>query len=93
MLRWRPGCGGAGKSFARSVPDRGATLEATSKRCPAISKVISRITSVLEIHLETTSALPDKADKPKRSLVSKSPKIFCFRRHGNDGARLDRRYA
>ncbi|XMA33985.1 hypothetical protein OUY08_22160 [Ralstonia pseudosolanacearum] len=32
---------------------------------------------VLEIVLETTAALPDKVDKPKRVLVSKSPEIFA----------------
>lgn len=44
---------------------------------PSISKVISKKICVLEIVLETTSALPDKAHKPKQGVLSKSPKIIA----------------
>ncbi|WP_175771444.1 hypothetical protein [Burkholderia ambifaria] len=41
-----------------------------------ISNVISKKMCTLEIDLEITTALPDKAHRPKRRSISKSPDIF-----------------
>lgn len=50
-----------------------------------ISNVVSKKVCVLEIDLEITKALPDKAHKRKRGGISKSPDIFA----PGDGTRLD----
>ncbi|WP_124604987.1 hypothetical protein [Burkholderia sp. Bp9142] len=42
-----------------------------------ISNIISKKICDLEIDLEITAALPDKAHKPKRVFISKSPDIFA----------------
>lgn len=62
-----------------------------------ISKVISNKLCVLEIDLEIVKALPDKAHKPKRGSISKSPDIFssggttrlCIATHSTDRAYAD----
>lgn len=72
--------GGAAIFFARSVPEGRHHGQRLGERChtdPPNSNVISKNVSVLETHLEITEASPDKAGKPKRTLVSKSPKIFA----------------
>ena len=42
-----------------------------------ISNIVSKKVCVLEIDLEITKALPDKAHKRKRAFISKSPDIFA----------------
>lgn len=44
---------------------------------PHISKAISKKMCTLEIDLEMTRALPDKAYRPKQLSISKSPDIFA----------------
>ena len=44
---------------------------------PRISRFVSKKMCTLEIDLEIVTALPDKAHKPKRVLISKSPDIFA----------------
>lgn len=41
-----------------------------------VSNIVSKKMCTLEIDLEIAEALPDKAHKPKRLPISKSPDIF-----------------
>lgn len=79
IQRIRPVGTGAGKFFARSVPDdrQFAEYGAAADRRPRISNFVSKKLCVLEIDLEIVEALPDKADKRKVELVSNSPEFFA----------------
>lgn len=48
-----------------------------------VSNFISKKLCTLEIDLEITTSLPDKAYRPIQPPISKSPNIFCFRRHSS----------
>ncbi len=70
---------GAGDSFARAFQRVGAVCKMTEmarRGLPRISRFVSKNMCTLEIDLEIAAALPDKAHKPKRVFISKSPEIF-----------------
>lgn len=71
---------GAGDSFARAFQRVGAVCKMTEMArwsLPRISRFVSKKMCTLEIDLEIATALPDKAHKPKRVFISKSPDIFA----------------
>lgn len=78
---------GAGGNSLRVAFQTADSSQATERPLAArhrISNVVSKKVCVLEIDLEITKALPDKAHKRKRVCISKSPDIFA----PGDGTRL-----
>lgn len=71
---------GAGDSFARAFQRVGEVCKMTEmarRGLPRISRFVSKKMCTLEIDLEIATALPDKAHKPKRVFISKSPDVFA----------------